>query len=1165
MKKNLLHLFLCMAVALAAISLQAQEYSNLRSRTFPVISDTIKLDSLSILFRSVSVSDAFSDSPISPSLYTVDHINALLIWTQRAQVDSVRIDYRVFPFLFSENYFKKDTAWIVDKPTIIVNPFIYTPDAAQEGVLDFGGLDYNGSFARGISFGNNQDVVLNSSFNLQLSGNLGEEVEIKAAMTDNNVPIQPEGNTQQIQDFDQVYIELTRRRSTLTVGDIELVRPESYFMNFYKKLQGAKFRTAADVFNDKAVMGAGGSVAVSKGQYARNTIDGQEGNQGPYRLRGNNGETFLIVLAGTERVYIDGVLLLRGAENDYVIDYNAGELTFTPNRLITKDSRIVVEFEYSAENYFRSLFFAENSWSTKKMNFRINVYSEQDSKNQPILDSLDNEKKKLLSSIGDDLDAALYPGYFPSEFQPNINQYKLIDTLVNGILYDSIFVFSTNPDSARYRVNFSFVGEGKGYYRISQGLINGRVYEWVAPVNGVLQGSYLPVIQLVTPKQQQMFTLGADYKFSETNILTSEVAISNYDVNTFSPIDDADDDGVAARVGWINTVKIRDIQKNKISLATKANYEFAAEQFIPIETYRNIEFSRDWNLSPAPERVDEHLGNLELEFITSNYGIAGYGISSFIREGEYQGLRQRLISGLRWKGFNLIINSSLLNSASDQENTTFLRPAADFSKTFYKLKSWKLGVAGEMEQNEIQPVNVDSMSIRSFLFHTYKVYIVNSDTAVNRFGADFSSRTDYLPVGNNFISTTLGNTANFFGALQKNPNSQLRWKTTYRELNILNPSLTPQQEDVSVLGRVEYSFALWKGFVRSSTLYEVGSGQEQRREFAYLEVPAGQGVYVWNDDGDGLQELDEFELASQNDQIFANFIKVITPTNEYIRANITQFNEVLNLDPRSVWTNSKGVKKFISRFSNVSIVQLNRKLLSAEGLESLDPFELNISDDALISVNSLLRNTFYYNRTSADFGIEINWQDIRNKHLLTNGPESRQHTEQGGRIRWSLTSEILTEIMYKNGEKSSFSDAFANRNYSYDYHEAEPVLTYQKGTIYRISLGYKYAIKDNRPEFGEQLAIIHQGNAEFRYNIVSKSILNFRLSFANIDFSNGDASSSLAYSMLEGLQPGRNYLWNIGYERKLANNVQIGINYDGRKAGDNAIIHVGRAQVRAVF
>ena len=211
--------------------------SNLRKKKIPVVADTLRIDTLSVIPKTFFI-ESFSDSS-----YSFDHVNALLKWKITPSIDSVTIVYRVFPYKLNSVVQRMNFDSVSYK--FYAKPFEFGLNEQQvaRGLFDFGNLQYNGSFGRGISFGNSQDAVVNSNFNLTLNGLLGDSIEINAAITDNNLPIQPDGTTQQLNEFDQVFLQFKKRTWELNLGDIDIRENKTYFLNFYKRLQGISFET----------------------------------------------------------------------------------------------------------------------------------------------------------------------------------------------------------------------------------------------------------------------------------------------------------------------------------------------------------------------------------------------------------------------------------------------------------------------------------------------------------------------------------------------------------------------------------------------------------------------------------------------------------------------------------------------------------------------------------------------------------------------------------------------------------------------------------------------------------------------------------------------------------------------------------------------------------
>src|SRR5690606_4989451 len=93
-KVLILCLLFCTGLLMDAAQAQRPDkpLSNLRSKTLPVISDTLQIDSLSIIPHTLSIAG------VPDSTYTPDLVNGRLIWKQRPLLPVVTITYRVFPY-----------------------------------------------------------------------------------------------------------------------------------------------------------------------------------------------------------------------------------------------------------------------------------------------------------------------------------------------------------------------------------------------------------------------------------------------------------------------------------------------------------------------------------------------------------------------------------------------------------------------------------------------------------------------------------------------------------------------------------------------------------------------------------------------------------------------------------------------------------------------------------------------------------------------------------------------------------------------------------------------------------------------------------------------------------------------------------------------------------
>ena len=1137
----------------------SRQWQNVQYKKIPV-ADSLQIDSNAI-------SD-WSIIGIDSSNYYIDPLHARLYWRKQPNVDSVRIRYRRLAFSFDKVYQHKFVTNINSNYAFSAGDN-QTQKKNTDKLVDYDQLDLNGSYGRGISFGNNQDLVLNSNFNLQMNGYLMDSIKVEAALTDNTIPFQPEGNTANLQEFDLISIRLSKNKHSLQLGDYNLNKPDAYFLNFTKRVQGLFFQSE-DQINKTVRNKAGLSLSMAKGTFARNVFNGSEGNQGPYRLIGNNGEQLFVVLAATEKVYVDNVLQERGENADYIINYNTNEVRFMPRRPINQYSRIQIEFEYRTNNYLNSLLYAYDEVAIgSKWKVKLNAYSNQDAKNQTYQQNLSADQKRLLASLGDSIQYALSPNISRDSFAANKILYRIKDSTIGSTKYDSIYEYSNTPSIPLYAVSFSYAGKNKGDYTVLGNNANGRVYQWVAPISGQHQGDYIAASLLISPKAQQLVSVSTSYQIDSLKKLSIELAGSNYDPNTFSSIDNQNHQGYASKIIYEEQRflgKADTAQQHKWSIKNYVQYEHVQSQFKAIAPYRSVEFGRDWNVPILVQSPDENWASWSSQINHKQLGSIRYDLSHYSRGNTYQGLKNALAYTFNNQKLNAGFNVSMMESSDTAFHSRYIKPQIFADYSFRSFIKSCIGGSYYAEHNEQRYKSNDSLIPSAFYFDISSAFWRSLEQKKYSINANYFRRRDFKGQDQQFQQINHSDNLSLqLGLGNGNTLHQVNFTGSYRQLYNDNSSLSNTQAEQTLLGRMQYNGALLRRVLSLGTLYEFGSGQEQKRTFTFVQVPAGQGMYNWMDyNNDGVQQLNEFVLALYPDQKL--YIKIFTPSDEYVKVNNVNFNQSLSFEAAQFFNHEQKSRwaKICASISDQLSIQVSNKILNTAGLGTFNPLMHSYNDSAILMANSSINNTLYINRSSAHWGFDYNYLNNKTQQLLTYGLNANTNQQHYAKWRYAFSKSLNNTWSVRVGNKTNASGVLDGNSYNIAYWAAEPALIWMHRSVLRISSSLKLEQRQNSSQLGGEQAKIQGASVEARYSKSATGIIQLRCTFSNIQYI-GTISAPVAYTMLDALKPGNNLLWYINWQRRLGKGIELFLEYEGRKAGNDAVINTGRMSLRAML
>ena len=1073
----------------------------------------IQIDTFSINPNYFKITDKNNKS-IPKKNYKVDFVNAKLnlLNLDKYKNQKITIYYLIYP----EKYRRTYQTFFRHK---IISDSLMLPVFTSEEVYKtkpFDGLKTQGNITRGVNVGNNQSLVMQSGLDLKIEGKLSDKIKVKAVLSDDNLPQAYAGISKSYKDFKRIYLQLSGKKWQATGGDLLMNKQTSRFLKFQRKTQGLDF-TAGNKSKFNFAIG------IVDGQYNRMQFNGIDGNQGPYLLKGKHGETYVFVVPASEKVYINGNLLQP--EKDYTIRYETGELIFNPNVPITANQRISVTFNYSNQNYVRYLNYNSFTQTNEQSDFKIYSYIEQDNKFKTLLFDLTPEQVNALKNAGDNPHQLYVISAKETSFSPNKILYKKI---VSGST--NYFEYTQQDEPNLFSVRFSFVGKNKGSYKIDKVTAIGKIYKFV----GQYMGDYEPVIKLTPAVAKQYLGTKIHSKIGAKTDFNSEMILSNTDKNLFSSKDDNDNIGGALHLNFNTDISKDSIQK----LSVFGQYDYIHKNFTALDPYYDVEFNRRW-------QIDSIFGKQHLVDVGVAYdkkmshlisGLRYYQLRDTLRAEQFYVEGNQHFNKVNWVATNRY-------TLQKTPKTKMLMLDLD-NKFNVKLKKmdWLNTIHFEKRSKE-QSANLDTLN------YTYK-YIESKIS--KRDSSKMGFTTGFRLTENDSIRFNHFNKASreirlFAGFHRNYKTGKIALFSNYRKSLSFFQNRNRNYLNINA----DWKQYLYKKVFLSKLNLTTFNGNILQDEWLFVETPPGQGNYQWNDyNNNGIKEINEFEIAVFSDQ--ANYIRVVLPSQKLIPTQNNAYSWQFVINPSAYFK-----KSFVKHFYNVFKLKTNYQIVQNNRFLSFQ-----WQPDNPILFNSVLQNDLFLNRSRKKYFVHIGLQKMTNEHLLVVGKQTRQIERLFVETRHEFIRYLKWTQNLSTSINKEVSENYASKNFELRNKQIEEAVHYFKVKKYEIKLYYQFKNKENLSGNEnlkmQKIGLQYTGFPQKKYSFYT------RFNFVYNQFS-GNSHSPVAFQMLEGLQKGKNIIYEFNLRQKLTSYLEMNLNYNLRLSEQNPAVHVGGIQLRMLF
>jgi hypothetical protein len=871
------------------------------------------------------------------------------------------------------------------------------------------------------------------------------------------------------------------------------------------------------------------------------------------------------VIAGSEQVFVNGSRVNRGAENEYIVDYGLGEITFTNNLVVTDETRIVVEFQYITQNFTRTLFTArgrEEGMFDGRFSIGATYIREADNKNPNTQLNLTDEDIERLRDLGNDVNDLFVSGADSVGFREDADftLYAKVDTTLNGQTFEIFKSLPGNPQSA-FRVRFTNQGEGQGAYRRVGGAVNGILYEWVGPG----AGRYEPIIRLQAPVSHQMLSLDSRLNLNQYVSLKAEWAISEYDPNRFSSIGNGKNSDMALN----GQLELSEIKTGLGTLQAGAEQTYIGQKFEFFDRPREIEFDRRWNIVRAVDSVEEEFQTTGFLNLTGESGstlkINGGRLSRELFKG-YRGEVSASLQETALPGVSTLTSYVESRDGRLGQDGTWMRHRGDASKTITVGGAELIPGINWDTEKRLQRSFSDSLLPQSLSFFEVNPGMQMNIKSLTLTGG-FGYRANQRPLNNSLTDESVSRSQRF--GMQYRPSAQFSTsnRISFRQKRtndqFLGESLSPDSKGVLISSVTSYD--IFDGNLNGELFYETNTERRALLQETYIEVGPELGQYVWLDlNGDNVQQVDEFFPEVTPNE--GTFIRQFVPSDEllpvidvtYRMRNDIMLGELIG----KISGQKSGSMDYLIWNSLFEIRETSRQ----ENLSKvyfLNPSVLR-DEESTVNGQRIIRQRLSWRNDNRDTELSAAYNETKSLTQRAVGVQSGSNRVILAEGEHQVTQPLRLLASVQQSETVNRNSRFESRNFSISGFDLRPGISLFLSRSAQLEWRTGYTIKKSESGRGNATARTLSVENRAQFFLFDRVQNRFRLQLRNTKVS-GDVAGQAEYELTDGIGRGTNVVWSVNSDYRASSLLRISLQYNGRTTSESEIIQTLRLVVSAVF